>query len=77
MQADLFKKFIININFRFPGSIENGDITTTPKWYYLVGDKIVYYCTTLGYKLNSENVLECQEGSQWSRLPPKCVLHEK
>uniref|UniRef100_A0A914R0Q5 Sushi domain-containing protein n=1 Tax=Panagrolaimus davidi TaxID=227884 RepID=A0A914R0Q5_9BILA len=57
---------------RFPGRPENGNSTTEPREYYLVGEKIVYYCTTFGYKLSGENVLECLGGSQWSRPLPSC-----
>lgn len=60
---------------RFPGGIEHGETTTAPREYYLVGEKVVYYCTEPGYKLNADNVLECMEGSVWSKKAPGCVMH--
>lgn len=57
---------------RFPGRPEHGNATFEPREYYLVGEKIVYYCTKAGYKLAGENVLECLGGSQWSRPLPSC-----
>ena len=58
---------------RFPGRPEHGDTTTVAKDYYLSGEKLVFYCTRPEFKLNSENVLECLEGGQWSRAMPKCL----
>lgn len=58
---------------RFPGYIEYGRTTTTPRDYYLKGEKIIYYCTENGFKLASDNLLECLEGGEWSKRKPKCV----
>uniref|UniRef100_A0AC34R278 Uncharacterized protein n=1 Tax=Panagrolaimus sp. JU765 TaxID=591449 RepID=A0AC34R278_9BILA len=58
---------------RFPGKPINGDSTTEPREYYLLGEKIVFYCTKYNYKLSGENVLECQNGGNWSRPIPRCL----
>lgn len=62
---------------RFPGSIQYGTTTTTPKVYYLIGETIDYLCTDAGYKLASDNLLECLEGGLWSKQIPKCVFYNK
>ncbi|KAI1724402.1 sushi repeat (SCR repeat) domain-containing protein [Ditylenchus destructor] len=59
---------------RFPGGITHGDTTAVAKDYYMLGEKIVYYCSETNYKLSSDNVLECLEGGRWSRPLPSCVL---
>lgn len=58
---------------RFPGPIAHGRTTQMPREYYLVGERLVYYCDQAGYKLGADNVLECQEAGQWSRPVPFCV----
>lgn len=62
---------------RFPGSIQHGRITTTPKDYYLKGEKIIYYCTENEFKLATDNLLECLEGGEWSKRKPKCVISDR
>ncbi|MCP9263096.1 Sushi SCR CCP domain containing protein [Dirofilaria immitis] len=62
---------------RFPGKPEQGESTSPAKAYYLVGEKVVYYCTSTDYRLDSENVLECISSGKWSRKVPKCVPVEK
>lgn len=62
---------------RFPGKPEQGDSTSSAKPYYLVGEKVVYYCTSTEYRLDSENVLECISSGKWNRKVPKCVSVEK
>ncbi|KAI1716365.1 sushi repeat (SCR repeat) domain-containing protein [Ditylenchus destructor] len=59
---------------RFPGGITHGDTTAVAKDYYMLAEKIVYYCSEANYKLSSDNVLECLEGGRWSRPLPSCVL---
>uniref|UniRef100_A0A915Q664 Uncharacterized protein n=1 Tax=Setaria digitata TaxID=48799 RepID=A0A915Q664_9BILA len=61
---------------RFPGKPEQGDSTSPAKVYYLVGEKVVYYCTSTEYRLDSENVLECISSGKWSRKVPNCVSIE-
>ncbi|KAE9552676.1 hypothetical protein FO519_004118 [Halicephalobus sp. NKZ332] len=58
---------------RYPGKPENGESTTEAREYYLLGEKIVFYCTKSDYKLSGENVLECQSGGTWSRSVPRCI----
>ncbi|VDN02323.1 unnamed protein product [Thelazia callipaeda] len=58
---------------RYPGKPEQGDSTSLAKAYYLVGEKVVYYCTSTEYRLDSENVLECISSEKWSRKVPECV----
>ncbi|VDK57641.1 unnamed protein product [Anisakis simplex] len=58
---------------RFPGKPEHGDSTSPARPYYLAGEKVVYYCTSVEYRLNAENVLECLPSGQWSRNVPLCL----
>ncbi|PAV80690.1 hypothetical protein WR25_03301 [Diploscapter pachys] len=58
---------------RHPGRPANGDATSPAKDYYLVGEKIVFYCPSPEYKLNSENVLTCVGPGKWSRKLPLCL----
>uniref|UniRef100_A0A1I7V713 Sushi domain-containing protein n=1 Tax=Loa loa TaxID=7209 RepID=A0A1I7V713_LOALO len=62
---------------RFPGKPEHGDSTSPAKPYYLVGEKVVFYCTSTEYRLDSENVLECISSGKWNRKIPRCVSFEK
>uniref|UniRef100_A0A1I7X476 Sushi domain-containing protein n=1 Tax=Heterorhabditis bacteriophora TaxID=37862 RepID=A0A1I7X476_HETBA len=59
---------------RHPGRPSHGDSTAPAKDYYLVGEKIVFYCPSPEYKLNSENVLSCIGAGKWSRKVPLCLL---
>ncbi|KAK6039905.1 sushi domain protein, partial [Cooperia oncophora] len=59
---------------RHPGVPVHGASTSPPKDYYLVGEKIVFYCPSHEYKLNAENVLTCIGAGKWSRRVPQCVL---
>uniref|UniRef100_A0A914VW63 Sushi domain-containing protein n=1 Tax=Plectus sambesii TaxID=2011161 RepID=A0A914VW63_9BILA len=58
---------------RYPGRPENGD-STSKKDYYLIGERIVYYCTG-SYRLKGDNVLECTAKANWSTPLPSCVLY--
>ncbi|KHJ82011.1 sushi domain protein, partial [Oesophagostomum dentatum] len=58
---------------RHPGVPMHGASTSPPKDYYLVGEKIVFYCPSHEYKLNSENVLTCIGAGKWSRKIPLCL----
>ncbi|WKY11468.1 hypothetical protein Q1695_003213 [Nippostrongylus brasiliensis] len=62
---------------RYPGVPAHGASTSPPKDYYLVGEKIVFYCPSPEYKLNAENVLTCIEAGKWSRKVPMCVLDRR
>lgn len=62
---------------RFPGKPEQGDSTSPAKPYYLIGEKVVFYCTSTEYRLASENVLECISSGKWNRKVPKCVSIDK
>uniref|UniRef100_A0A915E216 Sushi domain-containing protein n=1 Tax=Ditylenchus dipsaci TaxID=166011 RepID=A0A915E216_9BILA len=56
---------------RFPGGISHGDTTTTPKDYYLVGEKIVYYCAPAAHSM------QCNYFAKWSldELPDQALRH--
>ncbi|CAJ0935572.1 unnamed protein product, partial [Mesorhabditis belari] len=58
---------------KYPGTPEFGQSTSPPKDYYLVGDKLVYYCPGNGYRLSADNVLVCVGAGRWSRSVPRCV----
>ncbi|KJH53411.1 sushi domain protein [Dictyocaulus viviparus] len=62
---------------RHPGLPLHGASTSSPKDYYLVGQKIVFYCPLHEYKLNSDNVLTCIGPGQWSRKLPLCLLDKR
>ncbi|KAK6025033.1 sushi domain protein [Ostertagia ostertagi] len=62
---------------RHPGVPVHGASTSPPKDYYLVGEKIVFYCPSHEYKLNAENVLTCIGAGKWSRKVPLCVLDKR
>uniref|UniRef100_A0A183USG6 Locomotion-related protein Hikaru genki n=1 Tax=Toxocara canis TaxID=6265 RepID=A0A183USG6_TOXCA len=63
---------------RFPGKPAHGESTSPARPYYLVGEKVVYYCTSPQYRLDSENVLECLPSGQWTRNVPLCLpIHGK
>uniref|UniRef100_A0A7I4YU53 Sushi, von Willebrand factor type A, EGF and pentraxin domain-containing protein 1 n=1 Tax=Haemonchus contortus TaxID=6289 RepID=A0A7I4YU53_HAECO len=62
---------------RHPGVPAHGASTSPPKDYYLVGEKIVFYCPSHEYKLNAENVLTCVGAGKWSRRVPLCVLDKR
>ncbi|KAK6753871.1 hypothetical protein RB195_013079 [Necator americanus] len=62
---------------RHPGVPVHGASTSPPKDYYLVGEKIVFYCPSHEYKLNSENVLTCIGAGKWSRKIPLCLLDQR
>ncbi|CAI4228747.1 unnamed protein product [Auanema sp. JU1783] len=62
---------------RHPGRPLNGDSTAPAKDYYLVGEKIVFYCPSPEYKLNAENVLTCISAGKWSRKVPLCLPDSK
>jgi hypothetical protein len=66
----------------YPGRPEHGDSTKSPKDYYLVGDKLVYYCHRPSLsdhdqhrrRLHGDNVLECGADGTWSRPLPECII---
>ncbi|CAJ0583724.1 unnamed protein product, partial [Mesorhabditis spiculigera] len=58
---------------KYPGTPEFGQSTSPAKDYYLVGDKLVYYCPGNGYRLSADNVLICVGAGRWSRTVPRCV----
>uniref|UniRef100_A0A158PB57 Locomotion-related protein Hikaru genki n=1 Tax=Angiostrongylus cantonensis TaxID=6313 RepID=A0A158PB57_ANGCA len=62
---------------RHPGVPLHGAATSPPKDYYLVGEKIVFYCPQQEYKLNSENVLTCIGAGRWSSKLPLCLLDKR
>ncbi|ETN71091.1 sushi domain protein [Necator americanus] len=62
---------------RHPGVPVHGASTSPPKDYYLVGEKIVFYCPSHEYRLNSENVLTCIGAGKWSRKIPLCLLDQR
>ncbi|KRZ13935.1 Locomotion-related protein Hikaru genki [Trichinella zimbabwensis] len=56
----------------FPGKPLLGDTTSEPKSYYLVGDVLVYYCTSNRYKIDGHPVLRCTSTGRWSSSVPRC-----
>ncbi|KRY67427.1 Locomotion-related protein Hikaru genki [Trichinella pseudospiralis] len=56
----------------FPGKPLLGDTTSEPKSYYLVGDVLVYYCTSNRYRIDGHPVLRCTSTGRWSSSVPRC-----
>uniref|UniRef100_A0A914H0H2 Sushi domain-containing protein n=1 Tax=Globodera rostochiensis TaxID=31243 RepID=A0A914H0H2_GLORO len=58
---------------KFPGTILHGRTTQPPREHYSLGERLVFFCSDNGYKLDAENVLECVQSGLWSRQKPRCV----
>uniref|UniRef100_A0A183CIA3 Sushi, von Willebrand factor type A, EGF and pentraxin domain-containing protein 1 n=1 Tax=Globodera pallida TaxID=36090 RepID=A0A183CIA3_GLOPA len=58
---------------KFPGTILHGRTTQSPREHYSLGERLVFFCSDSGYKLDAENVLECVQSGLWSRQKPRCV----
>uniref|UniRef100_A0A183CIA2 Sushi domain-containing protein n=1 Tax=Globodera pallida TaxID=36090 RepID=A0A183CIA2_GLOPA len=58
---------------KFPGTILHGRTTQSPREHYSLGERLVFFCSDNGYKLDAENVLECVQSGLWSRQKPRCV----
>ncbi|KAL3104295.1 hypothetical protein niasHS_000004 [Heterodera schachtii] len=58
---------------KFPGPIGHGRTTQPPREHYSLGERLVYFCSEKGFKLDAENVLECVKAGQWSRAKPNCA----
>ncbi|KAI6221409.1 Sushi, von Willebrand factor type A, EGF and pentraxin domain-containing protein 1 [Aphelenchoides fujianensis] len=62
---------------RFPGLPAHAQTTQSRREHYNAGEKVVYFCATPNYRLSGENVLECLQDGNWSRLPPSCIKRRK